>query len=68
MGLVVAKRIITDYCISSINTAPSISTVVQYYLGANDLVCAIKFNCGTPLNSTAHYSVRQCVLNDAVPL
>ena len=50
------------YRISSINTA------VRYYLGANDIVCAIKFNHDAPSNSTAHYCVRKCVINDAVPL
>jgi len=42
-----------EYCISSINTAPSINATVWYYLSTNNIELSVYFNSSTPLNNTA---------------
>ena len=46
-----------DYRISSINTASSISTPVQYYSNTNNVEMAVIFISSTPSNRTACYFV-----------
>ena len=42
-----------DYRISSINTAPSISTAVWYYSNTNNIEFNVYFNSNAPSNNTA---------------
>ena len=51
------------YCISSINTAFSISTPVRYYLNTNNIDIVVINIRNTPLNSTAcHFATLQIIV------